>query len=240
MSGSNKKAVLVPVKHLDGAKQRLAPLLDEKERRQLAWIMLEGVLGAVAETALDWRRVLVTSYPPAIELGKSFGFEVLRESHQVSESRSVDEAGALLEREGAAGVLRIPLDLPLLSASALKGLLEKIMAMEADREAGTAGGPHKSALLVPSRDGTGTNAIYRAPPTLFPSSFGPGSRELHEQAALAQGVTLALLNSAEIALDIDNAEDVAELVRRAMPCPALDYLLLLGIEARLAGMSGGG
>ena len=36
-------------------------------------------------------------------------------------------------------------------------------------------------LLVPSRDGTGTNAIIRAPANLFPSRFGPRSSSLRRR-----------------------------------------------------------
>jgi 2-phospho-L-lactate guanylyltransferase (CobY/MobA/RfbA family) len=35
------------------------------------------------------------------------------------------------------------------------------------------------------------------------------------------------------ALDVDDAADVAELVRLAQPCPALDYLRSLDIATRL-------
>jgi 2-phospho-L-lactate guanylyltransferase len=215
--------VLVPVKDLEQAKTRLAPLLSREERRGLALLMLEGVLAEVARVKGVRSRVVVTSYAPAIALAGRLGCEVLRETHQVSESASVDAASAQLEREGVTGVLRVPLDLPLFQASALSPVL-------AEAHAG------RRAVLVPSRDGTGTNALYRAPPTLFPSRFGPDSLRLHREAARRLTDQVAVLPVPALGLDIDDGADVAELLRRNQPCPALDYLRALDAGTRLAGL----
>ncbi len=220
-------AVLVPVKDLSQAKTRLAQLLSAEERAALAGIMLTGVLEAASRipaAALEGvrlRRVIVTAHAPSAALGRRLGFEIMSEQDPQSESDSVDRASARLEREGVAGVLRIPLDLPLLAPEDLARLLVPIRA-------GCA------AVLVPSLDGTGTNALYRSPPTLFPSHFGPGSLALHEQEARRRAQDVRVLPLASLALDVDDPDDVRELVRRGQPCPALDYLRARGIEERLA------
>lgn len=219
-------AVLIPVKDLSQAKTRLARLLSVEERAALAGIMLAGVLEAVsripAALAGDrLRRVVVTAHAPAAELGRRLGFEILAEQRPRSESASVDRASALLEAEGVSGVLRIPLDLPLIAAADLERLMVPI-------QEGCA------AVLVPSLSGTGTNALYRSPPTLFPSRFGPGSLALHEQEARRRARDVRLLPLESLALDVDDPDDVRELVRRAQPCPALDFLRAHGIEERLA------
>ncbi len=43
--------------------------------------------------------------------------------------------------------------------------------------------PAPSVVIVPSHDGTGTNALLRSPPDLFPSHFGPESFALHLKEA---------------------------------------------------------
>ena len=43
-------------------------------------------------------------------------------------------------------------------------------------------------VIVPDRHGTGTNALLLAPPDAIAPSFGPGSRERHEEAAAEAGV----------------------------------------------------
>ncbi len=234
-------AVLVPVKDLSRAKTRLANLLSQPERAELAAILLRGVLETIAridpaaaadetpqgavpqgETQQEetMRRVVVTAHAPSAALARSLGFEVLAERRQVSESDSVDQASAQLQREGVRGVLRVPLDLPLIE----RGDLERLLMLARQ------GCP---ALLVPSLSGTGTNALYRSPPTLFPSRFGPGSLALHEQEARRVTADVRIVPLASLALDIDDPEDVRELLSRGQRCPALDYLQERGGAERL-------
>ena len=251
MKAQGSRALLVPVKNLANAKTRLDSLLSLSERRELAWVMLEGVLAQIAGLDTTWERVMVTNYDPAIELARDLGFRVIQEVEQVSESHSVDFASGVLAGEGLSGVLRIPLDLPLLTQDALATVLEataietplntppsneipsnKIPVVE---QAG--GGP--SAILVPSRDGTGTNAVYRSPPALFPSRFGPDSLSLHRSEARQAGCEPLILSSGAMGLDIDDPGDIAELVARGIKCPTLDYLRGIGIEGRLKAPPGG-
>lgn len=229
-------AVLVPVKDLSRAKTRLANLLSQPERAQLAAILLRGVLETIAridpaaaggetlqgETPQGekLRRVVVTAHAPSAALAQSLGFEVLAERRPVSESDSVDQASAQLERDGVRGVLRVPLDLPLIE----RGDLERLLALARH------GSP---ALLVPSLSGMGTNALFRSPPTLFPSRFGPGSLALHEQEARRVTTDVRIVPLASLALDIDDPEDVRELLSRGQGCPALDYLKEQGLTGRL-------
>ncbi len=220
-----KPALLVPVKDLRRAKIRLAPLLSQKERRELALLMLKGLLEACAPLAGEWRRVMVTNYPPAIAMARENGFEVLEEGRQSSESESVDWACAALEGQGAAGVARVPLDLPLVRTDDLAELLAQA-------------GQGLDAVLVPSRDGTGTNALYRSPPTLFPSRFGAGSLALHEQLARERAVRYRVLELPSLALDIDDAEDVRTLMAGGAPCPARAFLEKVGAPARLKSLPG--
>src|SRR5260370_29117929 len=67
---------------------------------------------------------------------------------------------------GVPGLLRLEVDGPLVQASDIDDLL----AVECE---------DRALVIVPSRDGTGTNAILRTPPTLFPSHFGRGSFAKH-------------------------------------------------------------
>lgn len=216
-------AVLVPVKELGQAKSRLAALLAPEERRRLATLMLEGVLAQVARLPPRFGRVLVSSYPPALALGRAAGFETLIEGRQRSESASVDEASAELARRGVTGVLRLPLDLPNLEAD---DLLEVLALAEEGHE----------AVLVPSRDGSGTNGLYRAPATLFASRFGAGSLALHEEAARHSARRWRVLALQSLALDVDDPGDVEEVLRVGRTGPVLAYLHEIGVAARLAGM----
>jgi 2-phospho-L-lactate/phosphoenolpyruvate guanylyltransferase len=193
------KAILIPIKDPANAKTRLAALLSAEERRRLAWAMFEDMSRAVAETTKAACVYLVSSYAPAIEQGRRLGWEVLVEGTQASESASVDWASGVLAERGIEAVLRLPADLPLLRAADVDALL----AIEVSAPA---------AILVPSREGTGTNAILRMPPALFPSRFGPNSLALHRSEAARVGVECLIVRNERIALDIDEPADLRALL----------------------------
>ena len=210
--------ILLPVKDLTRAKQRLAALLTQAERTQLAWAMLEHTFAAVAavkglktKTKIDGVAV-VTLYPPAIALAERYGFEVILEREQISESHSVDFGSRELAARGVESVLRLPLDLPLIQTEDIE------MILAADTE------PAPSCVIVPSREGTGTNAILRRPSTLFPSHFGANSLPKHLAEAERANAQCKLIEIPRIALDIDEPHDVAALLKQSQSSSVSEWL----------------
>jgi 2-phospho-L-lactate guanylyltransferase len=186
------RTILIPVKDLTRAKQRLASLMPQEARTRLAWAMLENTFAAAARARNADRVAVVTLYPPAIALAQAHGMDVILETEQISESASVDFGSREARRRGATAVLRLPIDLPLIQT----GDIETLLDCEAD------------VVIVPSRDGTGTNALLRRPPDLFPSHFGPGSLRKHLDEAARLQVNCRLVHLERIALDIDDPADV--------------------------------
>ncbi len=205
------KALLIPVKDPTSAKTRLAELLSGEERRRLAWAMFEDVSLAMATTSKPDRIVLVSSFAPAIERARELGWDVLIEESQTSESTSVDWASRVLGERGFDTVMRLPADLPLVQAEDI----DELLSIELDSP---------GTILVPSREGTGTNAIIRKPPALFPSRFGPNSLALHKQEAARVGVECIVVNNARIALDIDEPGDVELLIEQGRGTRAFGVL----------------
>lgn len=193
------KALLIPLKDPANAKSRLGGLLSQEERARLAWAMFEDVSRAVCATTRLDRVVLVSSFEPAIEHARSLGWEVLVEQSQESESASIDWASRVLAGRGFDTVMRLPADIPLVEPRDI----DELISIELESHA---------AVLVPSREGTGTNAITRVPPDLFPSCFGPNSLALHKQEAARVGVECLIVNYARIALDIDEPADLKVLL----------------------------
>ena len=210
-------ALLIPVKDPARAKTRLGELLSADERAALVWAMFEDLRRAVGQTTLAERIVLVSSYAPALAEARALGWEVLIEEAQISESASVDWASQKLAEQGCDGVLRLPADVPLIRGADIDELLAVPLIAPA-------------VLLVPSRDGTGTNAILRTPPDLFPSHFGPNSLALHKAEAAGVGARCALVENERIALDIDEPSDVTALLARGHGTQA--YNLLTTIQRR--------
>ncbi len=213
--------ILIPVKDLARAKQRLAPLMTQEERTRLAWAMLENAFAAVAGARNADRVAVVTLYAPAIELARAYGMELIAETEQISESASIDFASKEAKKRGATAVLRLPIDLPLLTAGDVETILEH------DVEAAP------STVIVPSRDGAGTNAILRRPPDLFPSHFGPGSLAKHLAEAAATKAACKVIELRRVALDIDDPGDVREFIRRGRGASVYELLAAMGVPERL-------
>ncbi|HEU4390697.1 MAG TPA: 2-phospho-L-lactate guanylyltransferase [Blastocatellia bacterium] len=215
-----KKAILIPIKDPANAKTRLATLLTPEERSRLASAMFEDVSGAVVQVNNAECIAVVTSYQHAINHAGARGWTVLEEARQTSESESVDRACEELKQRGFDFVLRLPADIPLVLGEDIDALLGV--------ELRTPG-----ALIVPSRDGTGTNALARTPPDLFPSRFGPDSFAIHHREATRSGAQVLVLENGRIAIDVDEPADV-ELVLRLPPVSRTQALLLeMKVGARL-------
>ena len=212
--------ILIPVKDLSRAKQRLAGLMSQEERTRLAWAMLEATFAAAGGVSTADGVAIVTLYSPAIELGRRYGFEIIPESRQVSESDSVDFGSMQLAGSGVTTVLRLPIDLPLLRSEDI----EAVLAQDSG---------DRSVILAPSRDGTGTNAILRRPPDIFPSHFGPNSLAKHIAEAKQAGIDCRLANLPRIALDIDDEADIANLLRPEFDCPTRNLLFEMQIDRRI-------
>jgi 2-phospho-L-lactate guanylyltransferase len=210
--------VLVPVKDHKEAKSRLAALLTTGERTMLVQTMFEDVAGALVH--VPSQVAVVTNCAEAAQRAEQFGWRILWESRQVSESVSVDEASVLLKCEGIESVLRLPADLPLVTAADVEEVL-------------SAGLPAPSAVLVPSRDCLGTNALLRTPPDLFPSRFGHNSFVIHKEEACRSGARVKVLNNPNIALDLDEPSDLARLLRTPFETRTQRLLRELKVAERL-------
>jgi len=194
------RALLLPIKDLQNAKQRLAGVLTPDERFGLAQAMLADTVRALCGVQRAHKVFVITNYAPAIEIAAQHGWEILREEHQVSESASVDFASRLCAERGVVALLRLPLDLPLIQSSDI----DELLATECSAP---------SVVMVPSRDGTGTNAILRTPPALFPSHFGPNSFVKHCSEAERAGAKIIVRKNERLEMDVDDEADLRALLQ---------------------------
>jgi len=186
--------ILVPVKNLSAAKQRLAAVLDQPARTELAQAMLQDVVATLAAWARRPACALVTSDPFAIELAKQYDFEIIPDLANPGETGAIEMATRLCVERGLDSTLVIPADIPLIQANELDQILEHA--------------PDEGSLLVPAADGRGTNAAFRRPANLFPLHFGNDSFKPHLAAAQATGKPCIVLQLPGIAIDVDNPEDL--------------------------------
>lgn len=186
--------ILIPVKNLASAKQRLAAILDQPTRTELAQAMLRDVL----ETLAGWPHCpevgIVTSDPFALQLAQKFQFTVIADNNTRSETDAIEFATRYCESRGIDESLVIPGDIPLIQSSELEEIITAA--------------PTQGTVLVPAADGRGTNAIWRRPASLFPARFGNDSFKPHHAAALATGKPCVVISLPGIALDVDNPSDL--------------------------------
>jgi 2-phospho-L-lactate guanylyltransferase len=194
------RALLLPVKDLRNAKQRLSAILAPEERFALAHAMLADTIRAVRGIQCADRIFVITNYEPMVAATEQNGWELLREETQISESASVDFASRLCAEKGIAALLRLPLDLPLVQPADIDDLL-------------VTEGAAPTVVMVPSRDGTGTNAILRTPPTLFPSHFGPNSFAKHCHEAEQASAKIIVRRNERLEMDVDDESDLRALLR---------------------------
>ena len=194
------RALLLPIKDLRNAKKRLIGVLTPEERFGLAQAMLADTIRAVRGVRRAEKVFVVTNYEPAMLVAEENGWVILREERQVSESDSVDAASRLCELRGVTGLLRVPLDVPLVQAADIDDLL----AVECEAP---------SLVIVPSRDGMGTNAILRMPPALFPSHFGMGSFAKHVGEAERIGARVIFRRNTRLEMDVDDEADLRVLLK---------------------------
>jgi len=218
------KFVIVPVKDLSKAKERLSSLLPQNERTALAYAMLEDVLLALKESKLADRKFIVTLDAKAIEIAKGLGIEIIEETEQNGESASVDYASQICKDLGAASVLVIPGDAPLITSDDIDFMLE--------REKDT-----PSIIFVPARDELGTNAILRKPPDAIPSMFGHDSFRKHINQANKNNIPYDSYDNPRIGLDIDRPKDLKEFVSQKSNTKTYSELERLNLIEKITGNS---
>ena len=190
--------ILVPVKNLAFAKQRLQEVIDQPARTALAKAMLHDVLAAIARWKSHPPCALVTSDLYATSLAAEYQFEVIPDPENPGETSAIEMATKICVERGVESTLVIPADIPLIEAWELDEIYKRA--------------PVGGSLLVPAADRRGTNAAFRRPANLFPLRFGNDSFEPHHAAAKATGKPCVVLQLPGIGLDIDNPEDLQQLI----------------------------
>jgi len=210
---------VVPVKPFRLAKQRLAPLLSETERAELSAAMLDDVLAALTATAGVSRIAVVTREPRIRARESGPRLEVVEEDGGGLVA-AVAQGARVARAAGATGAIVVPGDLPLATPGALAAVL-----------AGHR--PAPAVTIVPDAEGEGTNCLACSPPDVIDFRFGPDSRSAHAAGARRAGVTAAVVQPPELALDVDKPRDLRALLERGGRGRTLAFLESSGIASRL-------
>lgn len=193
--------VIVLVKDFSAAKQRLGPALNPRERSSLA---RRNARRAINAAAAGTHRLVVAGSDEvgalAAKMGAGYVVEPRQEGQNTAAMRGISYAVA----RGAESVLLLSSDLPFVTRRSVRKLL---IAGEEE--------PAPVALAVPAVGRGGTNALYLRPPSAINLHFGGDSLALFQHDAETRGVRFVIHHSTEMALDLDEPDDLVRL-RRAV------------------------
>lgn len=191
---------IVPIKELDGAKQRLAPLLSPAQRRALIDVMMGEVLEAVAATPSLAGIVVVTVDPQATALATRLGARVVTDGARDGHTGSVMGGVRLLAKEGRGGILTLPADIPAVTPQEISLVIGAHL-------------PGRSFTISPAHDRLGSNTVICSPPDAVPLRFGDNSYYPHLEAGERSGIEPTVMPQPGIAMDIDHPIDLAAFLR---------------------------
>ena len=189
--------IVVPAKALPRGKSRLAPVLEEAERRALSLGFLDRVLRAclAARGVAPGCVQTVSDGADALERARALGAAALAQSGS-GLNRALDQARRAAREDGVPMLIVLSGDLPF------------VVASDVERLAAAAGAG--VAVVAPDRAGRGTNAL--ALPTMadFRFRFGRDSAAAHAAEARRAGLRPATLSTPGLAFDVDTPRDYAE------------------------------
>jgi 2-phospho-L-lactate guanylyltransferase len=205
----------VPVRPLQDAKTRLAPILSAGERAELMLAMVEDVLAAAAAQS-GWETWVISSDARVLDAARAAGAEAVPEAGATLLAAVRQVETAALER-GAPRLAVLLADLPWVTARALADVLEVSAPVVAARAAS---------------DG-GTNLLVRTPPDAIRPRFGRDSFQKHLWAARRARVEAVAAESEELAFDLDDADDLDRLLASGRECRALVACRKMDLARRL-------
>jgi 2-phospho-L-lactate/phosphoenolpyruvate guanylyltransferase len=195
---TGKICAVVPIKDTAQAKQRLAGIRSDTQRRALALAMAEDVLRALAAVRELAGVLVVTDDPAAAELADRFGARVSADHAREGHTGAIAAAARSLAADRL-GMLALPGDIPLVEPGDIRQML-------------AAHGASPALTIVPAHDEMGSNAVLCSPADAVPLRFGENSFFPHLAAAKGRGIEPTVIKIPRIALDIDTADDLARFI----------------------------
>lgn len=186
---------IVPVKPLNRAKSRLAPVLTAEQRESLSLQMLETTLRTLKEVRGIKGVLVISRDSAALAFARKLDVYTVSESGAPELNNALTRATQVVSTWHARGVLVLASDIPLMRVEDIEGML--------------ALATHEPAVVIaPNRREDGTNALLVRPPGLIPYRFGEHSLEKHRAEAKAIGAPVHTYRSPTLSLDVDTPPDL--------------------------------
>lgn len=185
--------IIIPHRGLEAAKTRLAAVLDDAERVELARKLLARVLMVAREACSD---VVVISPAESLSPIVAAANARLIVQRGMGLNRGLEQARDEAVADGIGTLCVLHGDLPNLTSEDVAALIAAV--------------PEPSGVAIaPDRAGSGTNGLAMRPPGAIGFSFGVDSCEGHRSAAEAAGQPVVIVERSGLAFDLDTPADLA-------------------------------
>jgi 2-phospho-L-lactate guanylyltransferase len=181
--------------------------------------MLTDVLTSVLRAPAVDRVAVVTSDSTLLALARQFDAFAVDEEYPRGLNGAVALGTEFCLRQGATALLVLLADLPLVTSEDVELLFRQ-----------TNGGPE--VILVPCKEGDGTNAVLRVPPLVIPPCFGGPSLAAYQAEARRHEVMCRVVEVPGIALDLDSVADLERFAARKTETRTYQALRELGVFNR--------
>ena len=198
--GASGAWVIVLVKDLDHAKQRLGNVLDARARRALA---LRNAERAIRAAAAGDHCLVIGGSAEVKEIAERLGVQAVIERRQQGQNVAAKLGIAHALKGHAVAVLILSSDLPLVTQKSVRDMLDGARRIAPP-----------AVVAAPALGRGGTNALYISPPDAISLHFGEDSLTAFRQEAQTKGVNFAVHKSDAIALDLDEPADLEHARRR--------------------------
>ena len=202
--------LIIPVKDLKNSKSRLSNHLERFNRIVLSTQMLLHTLDVANSSENVSEIVVVSSDDNVKDIIQQKNVTFIKESGNFSVNNAVSIGIDYFEKKNHNSVLILPIDLICLTISDIKNIIEL--------------GKQYDIVLVPSKDGNGTNALYLKLPNLFHTRFDNSSLNNHILESFKRNLKMKIYVSYSTIMDVDSYDDLSFVVRYSNETSINDYL----------------
>src|SRR5215470_3691863 len=186
----------VPLKHPACTRARLLEALTAKQRHSMYFTLARRIITALRDAPLVRDTVIVTSSAEVELFAGHMGVRVMHQMRDAGINAACEAAIASSSVVGITNALIIAGDLALVTSESITALLQAAHLHE------------RGVTIVPDCRHIGTNALVCTPADAIRLRFGPNSFAEHIRTAQEHGLHVRIFESAELALDIDDPEDL--------------------------------
>lgn len=202
---------IIPVSKFKNAKTRLSPFLSEEERENLLKVMLQDVTDTLKKH-VD-KIFIISRDEDVLNYAKKLNLDTILEDENSNLNKALKQAMKYCKGK-AKKIIIVPSDVPLIGKTNIQMLIDASKSLD--------------FIIVPSKGG-GTNMIIMKPMAIHTRFEGFSYKE-HVQAAERKKLNPQVHDSFFMALDVNTAEDLGEIMIHGEKTHTRKYLKELKVN----------